>query len=312
MHVDIAGAQELGVLEVVELKVLEAVAHVLLARQERLAPQHLAIAQDAAGTFQVSRQCPKAQLRAEAAGAQLGMRQVQVVAPFHHMVGKLVAQGVAEAVWRAVGTDQVQPDQLRLFAGIFGKGRQRQVGAGAHDDAAVALVEPLRLRALLARWRPTAFQAPLEHAHAVSDGAFGLLLVHLVAGGGAAQVGQAGTGHQAVGRVLVVQRWQYAAFGQQGQVVMALAQPGGLHFAGQVTASGYGLQGQLTGAGGAQYFKGVLAFHHAHAARAGGGFELDQSHACARLSVAKVSGRLRPPAWKPGAGGAPGGCRPRP
>ncbi len=251
----------------------------------------------------------QAQLWAEAAGAQLGMGQVQVVAPLHHMVGKLVAQRIAKAVRRTVGTDQVQPDQLWLLAGILGEHRQRQVGARAHDDATVALVEPLRLRALLACRRPTAIEAPLEHAHAVGHRAFGLLLMHLVAGCGTAQVGQPGAGDQAVRRVRVVQWWQHAAFGQQGQVVVALAQAGSLHFSGQVTAGGNGLQGQLAGAASALHLQGVIAFHHAHAALAGGGFKLDQSHICARFSVAKISGRLRLPARKPGAGGAPGGCR---
>ncbi|MNE80369.1 hypothetical protein D3C80_1769320 [compost metagenome] len=109
-------------------------------------------------------------------------------------------------------------------------------------------------------------------------------------------MGQPGAGDQAMRRVGMVQRWQYAAFGQQGQVVVTLAQAGSLYFAGQVTADGNGSQSQLAGAAGATYFQGVLAFHHAHPALAGGGFELNQSHACARFSVAKVSGRPGLPA----------------
>ncbi|MCY1301269.1 hypothetical protein D9M70_508710 [compost metagenome] len=104
------------------------------------------------------------------------------------MVGELVAQRIAEAVRTAVVADQVETDQLRLFAGILGERRQREVRSGSHDDAAVALVEPLRLRARLARRRLAAFQAPLEHAHGVGERSLVLLvlLVHPVAGRGAA------------------------------------------------------------------------------------------------------------------------------
>ena len=59
---------------------------------------------------------------------------------------------------------------------------------------------------------------------------------------------------------------------------MPLTQPSGPDFTGQIAAGGNGLQGQLTGAADAPHFKGVLAFHHAHMARAGGAFELNQSH----------------------------------
>lgn len=71
MHVDITGAQELGVLEVMKLKVGQAVAHVALAREEFTLPQHLPAAQDAAMTLQVRWQLADPQLRAKGAGTQL-------------------------------------------------------------------------------------------------------------------------------------------------------------------------------------------------------------------------------------------------
>lgn len=51
------------------------------------------------------------------------MRQVQVVAALHQVVGELVAQGVAEPVRPVVIADQVEPDQLRFLAGVLGEGR---------------------------------------------------------------------------------------------------------------------------------------------------------------------------------------------
>ena len=49
VDVDVAGAAEQGIFEMVVLEVGEAVRHVRLAGEERLLPQDLAVAQDAAG-----------------------------------------------------------------------------------------------------------------------------------------------------------------------------------------------------------------------------------------------------------------------
>ncbi|MNX96657.1 hypothetical protein D3C86_1289830 [compost metagenome] len=124
------------------------------------------------------------QLRTVGAETQFRMREVQVIAPLHHMVGELVAQRISEAIRLTVVADHIEAGELRFFTGVFGKRRHRKVCAGAHNDAAVTLVEPFRLRADLAgRWL-AALQAPLEDAHGVGHAGFNCaaLLVHFVPG----------------------------------------------------------------------------------------------------------------------------------
>ncbi len=94
----------------------------------------------------MTRQLPDPQFRAIAAIAQLGMGQVQVIAPLHDVVGKLVAQGETDPVRFTVFADHIQAGQLGLFAGILGKRRLVKGRAGAYHNRAVALVEPLWLR----------------------------------------------------------------------------------------------------------------------------------------------------------------------
>ncbi|MNR01578.1 hypothetical protein D3C85_1173860 [compost metagenome] len=151
------------------------------------------------------------------------MGEVQVVAPFHHMVGELVTQRITDAIRLAVVADDIKAGQFRFFAGVFGKRRHREVRARAHNDAAVTLVEPFRLRANLAGDGFPALQAPLEYTHGVGHAGFNgaVLLVHFVPGCGAAQMGQTGAADQAVGRVFVVQRRQDIALLQQLRVIRA-------------------------------------------------------------------------------------------
>ncbi|MNP11805.1 hypothetical protein D3C76_1040100 [compost metagenome] len=139
------------------------------------------------------------------------------------MIGELVAQGITDAIRLTVVADYIEAGELRFFTGVFGKRRHRKVCAGAHNDAAVTLVEPFRLRADLAgRWL-AALQAPLEDAHGVGHAGFNcaVLLVHFVPRRSAAQMGQAGAADQAVGRVFVVQRRQDIALLQQLRVIRA-------------------------------------------------------------------------------------------
>jgi hypothetical protein len=91
---------------------------------ERLFPAHLAVdAVDARGAFIWAGSFADQQRRAEAAIAQLGMGQVQVVLALGHVVRELVADGVADAVRLAVVADHVQAGDLRLFAAV-----EREVG----------------------------------------------------------------------------------------------------------------------------------------------------------------------------------------
>nr|GFD19589.1 hypothetical protein [Tanacetum cinerariifolium] len=193
VNVHIARAQELGVLEMVEFEVGQAVAHVVFATEKLLLPDHLAVALDAAHAGQVTRQFADAQFRAVGAITQLGMRQVQVVATLHDVVGELVAQCVAQAVRLAVVADDVETGQFGFFTRVFSKCRDREVRTRPHHNAAVAFVEPFRLRTDLTLRRFAAFDAPLEDLHGVGHARFDLtvVLVHLVPRRGAAQVREA-------------------------------------------------------------------------------------------------------------------------
>src|SRR5690606_10246656 len=122
-----------------------------------------------------------------------------------------------------VFTDDVKPGQFRLFAEVFGEIGHRKIFTGSYDDAAVTLVEPLRLCARRTRLRPTALHAPTEHLHGVGDFFFNFfgLLVHLVTRRSAAQMGQPCAGDQTMRGIFVVQRCQYAASVEQLTVIRA-------------------------------------------------------------------------------------------
>src|SRR5471030_1459984 len=64
VNVHVPRSQELAVFEVVVFKVFKAVAHVGLAAEELVLPQHLTITQDAAGACQVLRQFTDPKFRA--------------------------------------------------------------------------------------------------------------------------------------------------------------------------------------------------------------------------------------------------------
>ena len=265
MH--IARHEELAVFEVVVFEVFQAVAHIGLATEEFVLPDDLAVAQDAAGARQMLGQFAHAQLRAETATAQLGMGHVQVILALHHMVGELVAYRKTQAIGFTVMPDHIEAADFRLFAGVFGERRHREGLARAHDDAAIAFVEPLRLHTGLASAWFAALHAPFEDAHGVGHRAVVAgLLVHLVAGRGTAQVGKAGAADQHMGRVWVVQRRQDFVFRQQGGVVMAAAQAEGFYLLLQLAAGIDGGQREFTHAVGAAHFAYLVAFYHADAA----------------------------------------------
>lgn len=118
VQVHIARATVRGVLEVVVFQVGQRVAHIVLASDERFFPQHLLATDDAAAAAQVARQLAAAQLRANRADTQLGMRQIQVVLAFGDVVGEFIADGETQPVRGAIRADQVQPDQFRFLAAI--------------------------------------------------------------------------------------------------------------------------------------------------------------------------------------------------
>ncbi|MNT12942.1 hypothetical protein D3C72_1478920 [compost metagenome] len=141
------------------------------------------------------------------------MGQVQIVLAFRHVVREFIADGVADPVGLAIVADHVQASDFRLFAAIEGKVRHAQrLAAGAHDGA-VAFIEPFGLGAGRTVSRLAAFHAQAEHFHRIAQG-LGIaadLLVHGVAGAGAAQVGQARARHVAVRFIGVVERRQHTS-----------------------------------------------------------------------------------------------------
>ena len=157
---------------------------------------------------------PSQQLRADRAHPQLGVGEVEIVLLLGDVVGELVAEREADPPRRAVGADQVEPDDLRLLAAVEREGRADQRLAGRRHDAAVALVEPFRLHAVLPRRRLAALEPELEHPHAVGERrGLGEIAMHLVAPLGRAQMRQPGAGDQHVrGSLGMIERRQQAPF----------------------------------------------------------------------------------------------------
>ena len=127
-------------------------------------------ATNAAVTFEMRGQRPGAQLRADAALAQLGVREIEVIAPLGDVIGELVADREPEPSGATVRPDDVQPDDFGLFAEI-----RREIGrddraATPDEDVAIALVEPLRLHAGPTVGRAASRGPPLEHPHRIREG----------------------------------------------------------------------------------------------------------------------------------------------
>src|SRR3569833_4527170 len=111
------------------------------------------------------RQRAGAQLRPDAALAQLRMREIEVIAPLGHVIRILVADRKAEPHREPIGADDIQPDDFWLLAEIECEGRRDNRLPAGDYDASVTFVDPLRLRTGTAVGRATALHAPIEHAH---------------------------------------------------------------------------------------------------------------------------------------------------
>src|SRR5947209_8281161 len=120
VDVDRAGLAVAFELEVMVLEVGEAVAHVRLSALDVFLPEDLVptpnvhVARDG-GEVRANHE-----LRAKAAGAELGAGKIQVIALFKLMVGELVANGETSAVRCAVCADQIDAGELGFFAAVFG------------------------------------------------------------------------------------------------------------------------------------------------------------------------------------------------
>ena len=171
MDVNVARAAELRIFELVPFEVGEAVAHVRLAREERLFPDDGAVAPDAAHAFDMLGRRTDEQLGAERRLPKLRMGEPQIILALGDMVAELVGEAKAEPVRRAVGTDQIDASELRFLAAVLRRRPAGQRLAGRDQLRAVALVEPFGLAAGLAFRRLAALDAFEEHPHRI-----GLLL----------------------------------------------------------------------------------------------------------------------------------------
>ena len=149
-----------------------------------------------------------AKLRPDGAGAKLRMGEVKIVLPFGHVVRILVAEREADPPWPAVRRDHIEAGDLRLLAAVEGEFGEGQVAAGRHQLLAIALVEPLGLNPGTAVLRFSARKTEIEHPDRVGLVARGggRLAVHLVAGGSAPEMGEAGSRDDAVGGIGMIER----------------------------------------------------------------------------------------------------------
>ena len=163
VDVDVAGAPEQGIFEMVVLEVGEAVRHVRLAAQEGLLPQDLPVAQDPAGAAQILRQIADQQFRSQRGRTQLGMGEPEVIAALGDMVGEFVGEREAQAARPAVGVDQIDAGDLGLLAAVERESGRLEVAAGRDEARAVALVEPFGLDPRPLPFGLAAFDAHQEH-----------------------------------------------------------------------------------------------------------------------------------------------------
>src|SRR5207248_3812250 len=128
------------------------------------------------------------------------MGKIEVILPLHHVVGIFIAERKAEPERGSVRGNHIDAGNLGLLAAIEREVRQNEISAGWSNNRAVALIEPFRLNACRPRRGLAALEAEIEHLDRVCliAGCGIGLLVHLVAGGGAAEMSKAGPGHQAM------------------------------------------------------------------------------------------------------------------
>ena len=187
---DVAGAAEGIVFEMVRLEVGDAVRHIFLAGQKWLLPQDLSVAADAARPTDVAGQFADQQLGAECRLAQLGMCQPQIIVPLGDMIAELVGQREAQAPDCRVVTNEVDTRKLGLLAAVEREIGDRERLLRTNQRAAVALVEPFGLYTRLARAWFAAFNTFQENAHRIRlNAGRGRRLVHRVTPLGRAEVG---------------------------------------------------------------------------------------------------------------------------
>src|SRR4029077_12705247 len=111
-------AAEQAIFEMMRLEIGDRMRHVLFARQKWLFPDDFLAAPDARHAVDVRGQIANQQLRANARGPELRMREPQIVLPLGDVVGELVAEREPDTNGQASVVDQVDPDDLRLFTAV--------------------------------------------------------------------------------------------------------------------------------------------------------------------------------------------------
>src|SRR5690606_10995497 len=115
----------------------------------------------------VLRQVADEYLRAEGRIPELGVGEPKIVDPLRDMVGKLVGKCKADTERLAVVADHIDAGNFRFLARVGREGGRHERRARCNGHEAVPLVEPLRLHALFARCRLSAFQAHAKHLHGI-------------------------------------------------------------------------------------------------------------------------------------------------
>ena len=133
MDVEIARTAEAVILEMMIFEIGQRVAHVGLAGEERLLPDHLAFAANAAHAFDAGRRIAHEHLRADGRMAELGVREIEIVLALGDMVGIFIAQSEAQPQRAALGVYHVETGKFRLLAAVEREGGLRQRPAGTDE-----------------------------------------------------------------------------------------------------------------------------------------------------------------------------------
>ena len=186
-------------LKMVMLNIGKAVAHLPFAGRNLMGPQNFSRALDFYHAGNRLKFRVNDQFRAERTVAEFGAGQVEIISLFKLMVGELVSNRQADAQRRSVRTDEIDARDFRLLATVFGICRHNERFPVRAQHRAVALVDPFRRDADLARCGAPAFDTPLEDFHAVIHFGFGPAM-HGLAIFRAAEMRKAGARDQATRR----------------------------------------------------------------------------------------------------------------
>src|ERR1700726_3104126 len=106
---------ELRVLEMMMLEIGNCVTHVRFPSEKGLFPDRFAVSQHPAHSLQRLRHFAKAQFWSETAVTELRVSKPQIILPLRDVIRKLVSQRKPDSIRLSVRTDQINPNQLRLF-----------------------------------------------------------------------------------------------------------------------------------------------------------------------------------------------------